>query len=119
MTMEIKQDVGSVCEGVDGLHQDLMLCRDVSQDGKTVRIEVAFSAPDGWILRVIGHQGQVSEWTELFASSSDAMTTALSAIRYEGIDDFYDDPVFHHLQNGLHDGFQDDLADALGKRQSH
>lgn len=105
--MEIKQDVGSVCEAAEGLHQDVMLRRDVSQDGKTVRIEVEFSAPDGWILRVIGHQGQVSEWVELFASASDAMTTALSAIRYEGIDDFYDDPVFHSLHESLHDSHQE------------
>jgi hypothetical protein len=107
MTMETKQGVGSVGEAMEGLHQDVMLCRDVSQDGKTVRIEVEFSAPDGWILRVIGRQGQISEWVELFASSSDAMTTALSAIRYEGIDDFYDDPVFHCVQDALSDSPQE------------
>ena len=99
--MEIEQDVGLVDEALAGQRQDVMVCRDVTQEGKTVRIEVEFRAPEGWILRVMGRHGQVSEWTELFARASDAMTTALSAIRYEGIDDFYDDPVFHFLQESL------------------
>lgn len=98
MTMEIDQDVELACGALAGQLQEVLVSRDVSQDGKTVTIEAKFSEPDGWILRVIGVHGQVSEWTELFASSSEAMTTALSAIRYEGIDDFYDDPVFHYLQ---------------------
>ncbi|MDP1931033.1 MAG: hypothetical protein Q8L60_06230 [Gammaproteobacteria bacterium] len=98
MTREFEYGGGSVCEMLQGQCQDVLMCRDVIQDGKTVRIEVEFSGDDGWILRIIGRNGQVSEWTELFSSSGEAMTTALSAIRYEGIDDFYDDPIFHYLQ---------------------
>jgi hypothetical protein len=71
--------------------------REVTMDGKTVTIEVESSSAGGWLLRIVGSHGQISEWTELFMSSSEAMATGLSAIRCEGIDDFYDDPVFRNL----------------------
>ena len=71
--------------------------RDVTMDGKTVTIEVECSEAGGWLLRIVGSHGQISEWTELFMSSGEAMTTGLSALKYEGIDDFYDDPVFRNL----------------------
>jgi len=71
--------------------------REVTMDGKTVTIEVECSAARGWQLRIVGSHGQISEWTELFASSGEAMATGLLAIQYEGIDDFYDDPVFSNL----------------------
>jgi hypothetical protein len=71
--------------------------RDVTMDGKTVTIEVECSEAGGWLLRIVGSHGQISEWTELFMSSGEAMTIGLSALKYEGIDDFYDDPVFRNL----------------------
>lgn len=71
--------------------------REVTMDGKTVTIEVESSAGGGWLLRIVGSHGQISEWTQLFMSSGEAMATGLSAIKYEGIDDFYDDPVFRNL----------------------
>jgi hypothetical protein len=71
--------------------------REVTMDGKTVTIEVESSPAGGWLLRIVGSHGQISEWTELFMSSDEAMATGLSAIRFEGIDDFYDDPVFRNL----------------------
>jgi len=73
--------------------------RDITQDGKTVRVIAESAGPRGWLLRVIGRRGQVSEWTEYFDSAAEAITTALTAIRYEGIEDFYDDPVFQALEN--------------------
>jgi hypothetical protein len=71
--------------------------REVTMDGKTVTIEVECSAAGGWLLRIVGSHGQISEWTELFMSSGEAMATGLCAIKYEGIDDFYDDPIFRNL----------------------
>jgi len=73
--------------------------RDITENGKTVRIVAQACPAGGWVLRVIGRHGQVSEWTQAFDSAAEAITTALTAIRYEGIDDFYEDPVFRHLEN--------------------
>lgn len=72
--------------------------RDITQNGMTVRIIAQAHPAHGWMLRVIGRHGQVSEWTEPFDSAAEAITTALTAIRYEGIDDFYEDPVFRLLE---------------------
>jgi hypothetical protein len=73
--------------------------RDITQDGKTVRVIAESAGARGWVLRVLGRRGQVSEWTESFDSAAEAITTALTAIRYEGIEDFYEDPVFQYLEN--------------------
>jgi hypothetical protein len=80
---------GSACEHV---------VREVTLEGMTVRIEAEAAGSEGWILRIVGRHGQISEWTECFASSSEAITTGLSAIRFEGIEDFYEDPVFRYLE---------------------
>jgi len=72
--------------------------RDITQDGKTVRVIAESSRPGAWVLRVLGRSGQISEWTEHFDSAAEAITTALTAIRYEGIEDFYEDPVFRFLE---------------------
>lgn len=79
--------------------EDDLISKEVTQDGMTVRVEAELAGAGGWVLRVIGRRGQVSQWTEPFASSTEALTTGLTAIRYEGIEDFYDDPVFRYLQN--------------------
>lgn len=71
--------------------------REVTQEGMTVRIVAESAGPEGWILRIVGRRGQVSEWSECFASSAEAITTGLSAIRFEGIEGFYDDPIFRYL----------------------
>jgi len=72
--------------------------RDITQDGKTVRVIAESAGPGSWVLRVLGRCGQVSEWTEHFDSAPEAIATALTAIRYEGIEDFYEDPVFRFLE---------------------
>ena len=79
--------------------EDNLISREVTQDGMTVRVEAEMAGVGAWVLRVVGRRGQVSQWTEFFASSTEALTTGLTAIRYEGIEDFYDDPVFRYLQN--------------------
>lgn len=80
--------------------QEGLISREVEQDGMTVRVEAELVEEGSWVLRVIGRRGQISQWTEFFPSSAEALTTGLTAIRYEGIEDFYDDPVFHSLQKG-------------------
>lgn len=79
--------------------EDNLISREVTQDGMTVRVEAEMAGVGAWVLRVVGRRGQVSQWTEFFASSTEALTTGLTAIRYEGIEDFYEDPVFRYLQN--------------------
>lgn len=73
--------------------------RDITQDGRTVRVIAEPAGPRSWVVRVLGRRGQVSEWTQRFDSAAEAITTALTAIRYEGIEDFYEDPVFQLLEN--------------------
>jgi hypothetical protein len=82
---------------VENLADGASEVREVTMDGKTVTIEVECSTAGGWLLRIVGSHGQISEWTELFTSSGEAMAIGLLAIKYEGIDDFYDDPVFRNL----------------------
>ncbi|MES3006860.1 MAG: hypothetical protein V4751_03715 [Pseudomonadota bacterium] len=82
----------------DRTSEGSVISRDVTQDGMTVRVEAELAGVAGWILRVIGRRGQISQWTELFPTSAEALTTGLTAIRYEGIEDFYDDPVFRYMQ---------------------
>lgn len=87
----------AVAQGGETLRSPVV--RDITQDGKTVRVVAEQSGPQGWVLRVLGRRGQISEWTQRFDSAAEAITTALTAIRYEGIEDFYDDPVFQHLEH--------------------
>jgi hypothetical protein len=84
--------------GASGMNAGEPITRDITQNGMTVRIVAQAHPAQGWMLRVIGRHGQVSEWTEPFDSAAEAITTALTAIRYEGIDDFYEDPVFRLLE---------------------
>lgn len=82
-----------------GATEDNLISKEVTQDGMTVRVEAELAGAGAWVLRVVGRRGQVSQWTEFFGSATEALTTGLTAIRYEGIEDFYDDPVFRYLQN--------------------
>ncbi len=84
--------------GVSGMEAREPVTRDITQNGMTVRIIAQAHPAHGWMLRVIGRRGQVSEWTQPFDSAAEAITTALTAIRYEGIEDFYEDPVFRDLE---------------------
>lgn len=87
----------AVAPGVERLLSPVV--RDITQDGKTVRVIAESAGARGWVLRILGKRGQVSEWTESFDSAAEAITTALTAIRYEGIEDFYEDPVFQSLES--------------------
>ncbi len=95
----VKEKASAGLRARAGATGDTLICKEVSQDGMTVRVEAEQAAAGSWVLRVIGRRGQVSQWTDCFASSTEALTTGLTAIRYEGIEDFYDDPVFRYLQD--------------------
>lgn len=85
--------------GASGMNAREPVTRDITQNGMTVRIIAQALPAQGWMLRVIGRRGQVSEWTQPFDSAVEAITTALTAIRYEGIEDFYEDPIFRQLES--------------------
>jgi hypothetical protein len=73
--------------------ESALLRREISQAGMTVIIEASRQDRGQWLLRVYGKEGQLSEWLETFSCSEEAVAAACTAIRYEGIDDFYDDPA--------------------------
>ena len=71
----------------------------VTVAGKTVIVETEPAAGGKWLLHIVGRREQISEWTQLFHTAGEALNTGLSAIRYEGIDDFHDDPLFDYLHS--------------------
>ena len=79
------------------VYEGTLFTKEVEQDGKKVRIEVQASESGKWLLRIVGKRGQLTEWTELYTTPLEAFSIALGAIKYEGIDEFYDDPVFAYL----------------------
>ncbi len=78
-------------------HPQTLFTKDVEQGGKKVRIEVQAADPEKWLLRIVGKRGQLTEWTEMYTTPLAAFSAGLAAIKYEGIDEFYEDPVLTYL----------------------
>lgn len=78
--------------------ESALLRREISQAGMTVTIEASKQDRGQWLLRVYGKEGQLSEWLETFSCSEEAVAAACTAIRYEGIEEFYDDPALNYDQ---------------------
>lgn len=70
--------------------------REITQAGMTVTIETIRDLDGKWSLSIYGKRAQMSHWLESFDSSDEAMVAACTAIRYEGIEEFYDDPDFDY-----------------------
>lgn len=68
--------------------------RRVTLDGKSVILETRQIDTGCWTLSILGKGDQVSEWLTPFWSASEAMAAGLLAIRHEGIDVYFEDPVF-------------------------
>jgi len=75
--------------------ENALLRREISQAGMTVTIEASKQGRGQWLLRIYGKEGQLSEWLETFSCSEEAVAAACTAIRCEGIEEFYDDPAFN------------------------
>lgn len=73
--------------------EDDLKTLEITQSGMTVVIETSRHDCGGWSLSVYGKEGQKSEWLETFSCSEEAVAAACTAIRYEGIEEFYDDPA--------------------------
>lgn len=65
----------------------------VTRDGMTVRLCVLRLRANEWILRVHGQGDQVSEWMQCFATPFEAMVAGHNALAFEGIEQFYSDPL--------------------------
>lgn len=76
--------------------------RLISKDGMTVSLHAENVGRGEWILRIYGSQGLVSEWMQCFESSIEAMSAGLSAIHFEGIERFYEDPLLAYRQSSSH-----------------
>ncbi|MGJ8689136.1 MAG: hypothetical protein ACSHXZ_06390 [Gammaproteobacteria bacterium] len=78
------------------------ISRLISKDGMTVSLHAENVGRGEWILRIYGSQGLVSEWMQCFESSVEAMSVGLSAIHFEGIECFYEDPLLAYRQPTSH-----------------
>ncbi len=63
--------------------------KDVTEGGKTVTVYARLIEDFGWELVIIGKNCHATTWTEWFSTSDEAMKAGLSAILFEGIDEFY------------------------------
>lgn len=71
--------------------------RQISRDGMRVRLCAQQLANQEWILRIYGRGDQISEWMQCFDTALEAIAAGLNALHFEGIEAFYEDPLFRHL----------------------
>jgi hypothetical protein len=64
------------------------LSRTVSENGKTLRVEIYADGKGGWLLELIDLQDNSTHWEDAFKSEQEALDEGLAAIREEGIDMF-------------------------------
>lgn len=64
------------------------LSRTGSRDEQTVHIDIFEDAEGGWLLQVVDDRGNLTGWTESFATERAALDEAVSAINDEGIASF-------------------------------
>ena len=62
------------------------LCRSVSENGHTIRVEIYRGLDTDWTLEVIDAFNNSTVWDELFSTDQAALDEALRTIRKEGIE---------------------------------
>lgn len=62
------------------------LCQDLSDQGKTVRVEIYRGEGSGWQLEVVDEFGNHTVWEDPFPTDADALAEAKATIKEEGID---------------------------------
>ena len=68
------------------------LCRQVSQDGRTVDVHIyRGDAEDTWILEVVAEDGSSTVWDDRFQSDHDALAEVTATILSEGMAAFDED----------------------------
>lgn len=63
-----------------------ILCRDITIDGKTVRIEIYEDGEGGWLLEIVDEYFNSTVWSDSFDTEEEALQEALDTIEKEGID---------------------------------
>ncbi|HDP89708.1 MAG TPA: hypothetical protein ENN42_07120 [Thioalkalivibrio sp.] len=61
------------------------LCRDVTEGGDTVRVEIYRGGSEGWVLEVVDAYGNSTVWDDEFPTDAAALEEAMATIREEGI----------------------------------
>ena len=61
------------------------LCRSVTSEGQTVRLEIYRGPESDWTLEAVDAFGNSTVWDDLFATDQVALDEALRTIREEGI----------------------------------
>ena len=89
-------------EDIDSTDTD-QLSKIVTQDNRSVLVEVTHFGSKGWQLTIVGEKGYFSNWTEFFPSAQEALQEGLSAIEKEGIDEFISNDEFAYLNDILRD----------------
>ena len=68
------------------------LCRKLSQEGKTVDVQIYRGADEeSWILEVVSEDGTSTVWDDRFDSDHDALAELNATILAEGMSAFEDD----------------------------
>lgn len=62
------------------------LCQDLSDQGKTVRVEIYRGEGSGWQLEVVDEFGNHTVWEDPFPTDAGALAEAKATIKEEGID---------------------------------
>jgi len=68
------------------------LSKEVTKDGKTVRIDVYSDGEGGWLLELVDEYWNSTCWEEPFETAQEAMDEGIMAIENEGIDAFIGNP---------------------------
>lgn len=62
------------------------LCQDLTDSGKSVRVDIYRGDTGGWILEVVDEFGNSTVWDDEFDTDAAALDEAKATIRDEGID---------------------------------
>ncbi|HEU4487257.1 MAG TPA: hypothetical protein VFR96_17365 [Povalibacter sp.] len=61
------------------------LCRSVTENGHTIRLDIYRGPDTGWTLEAIDSANNSTVWDDLFATDQAALDEAMRTIREEGI----------------------------------
>ncbi|MDN3552197.1 hypothetical protein QWY74_01725 [Halomonas almeriensis] len=62
------------------------LCQELTDDGKTVQVDVYRGGGSDWHLEVVDEFGNSTVWDDQFPTDQEALNEAKATIRDEGID---------------------------------
>jgi hypothetical protein len=62
------------------------LCQDLTDNGKTVRVEIYRGGGSNWHLEVVDEFNNSTVWEDQFATDAEALAEAKATIKDEGID---------------------------------